>query len=214
MAHSRSRRDNNLRRHLAYIAARMMAEDGITDYATAKTKAARQAGLGDANLLPDNQEIEEALREYQGLYQKEEQPENLRRLREVAVRVMREFDAFRPALVGSVLSGTATQFSDVNLQLFTDDVKALTMFLLNHRYRFEEGSRRVSRGGRLDEVPQITLEVEDVTVTLTVLDRDDERSSPRPRSDAAEPAQRARLPEVEALLSPASGAAPLPGQST
>lgn len=213
MGKSRSRRDNNLRKHLAYIAARMMAEDGITDYSTAKTKAARQAGLGDANLLPDNQEIEEALREYQGLYQKEEQPEQLRRLREVAVTVMREFDAFRPALVGSVLSGTATQFSDVNLQLFTDDVKALTMFLLNNRYRFEEGTRRVSRGGRLDEVPQISLEFEEVTVTLTVLDRDDERSSPRARPDALDSPQRARLAEVEALLSPASGAAPLPGQS-
>ena len=197
MPKSRSRRDNNLRRHLAYIAARMIAEDGIADYATAKMKAARQAGLADANLLPDNQEIEEALREYQGLYQKEEQPAHLKRLREVAVKVMREFDAFRPALVGSVLSGTAGQFSDVNLQLFTDDAKALTMFLLNHRYRFEEGSRRVSRSGRLDEVPQISLEVDDVTVTLTVLDPDDERSSPRP-ADA--PLQRARLAQVEALL--------------
>lgn len=200
MAKPRSRRDNNLRRHLAYIAARMMAEDGVTDYATAKAKAARQAGLADANLLPDNQEIEEALREYQGLYQKEEQPAHLRRLREVAVKVMREFDEFRPALVGSVLSGTAGQFSDVNLQLFTDDPKALTIFLLNRRLRFEEGSCRVSRGGRLDEVPQISIEVEDVTVTLTVLDRDDERSSPRAKADASETPHRARLSEVEALL--------------
>ena len=104
----------------------MIAEDGVGDYATAKQKAARQAGLADMNLLPDNQEIEEALREYQGLYQKEEQPAHLRRLREIAVKVMREFDAFRPALVGSVLSGTAGQFSDVNLQIFTDDPKALT----------------------------------------------------------------------------------------
>jgi hypothetical protein len=200
MTKPRSRRDNNLRRHLAYIAARMMAEDGVADYATAKNKAARQAGLADSNLLPDNQEIEEALREYQGLYQKDDQPAHLRRLREVAVRVMREFDEFRPALVGSVLSGTAGQFSDVNLQLFTDDAKALTMFLLNKRYRFEEGSRRVSRGGRLDEVPQISLEVQDVTVTMTVLDRDDERSGPRVRSDV-EPALRARLADVERLLS-------------
>ena len=199
MPKSRSRRDANLRRHIAYIAARMMAEDGVADFATAKQKAARQAGLGDANLLPDNQEIEEALREYQGLYQKEEQPAHLRRLREVAVKVMREFGDFRPALVGSVLSGTAGQHSDVNLQLFTDDAKALTMFLLNRRYRFEEGSKRVSRGGRLDEVPQISLEFEDVTVTLTVLDRDDERSSARPRSEDLAP-QRARLAEVEALL--------------
>jgi hypothetical protein len=199
MGKLRSRRDTNLRRHLAYVAARMIAEDGVPDYASAKLKAARQAGLADTNLLPDNQEIEEALREYQGLYQKEDQPAHLRRLREVAVKVMREFDDFRPALVGSVLSGTAGQFSDVNLQLFTDDAKALMMFLLNRRFRFEEGSRRVSRGGRLDEVPQISLDFEDVTVTLTVLDCDDERSGARPRSDDDAPA-RARLADVERLL--------------
>jgi hypothetical protein len=199
MAKARSRRDSNLRRHIAYIAARLMAEEGVADYATAKQKAARQAGLSDANLLPDNAEIEEALREYQGLYQSEEQPAHLRRLREVAVKVMREFDDFRPALVGSVLSGTASQFSDVNLQLFTDDSKALTMFLLNRRYRFEEGSRRIRRGDRTDEVPQISMEFEDVTVTLTVLDRDDERQAPRGRADD-EPPQRARLADVEALL--------------
>jgi hypothetical protein len=198
MPKARSRRDANLRRQLAYSAARMIAEDGA-DYATAKRKAASQAGLGDANLLPDNQEIEEALREYQELYQKDEQPAHLRHLREVAVKVMREFEGFRPALVGSVLSGTAGQFSDVNLHLYTDDPKALSIFLLNKRYRFEEGSKRVQRGGRFDEVPQISLEVDDVTVTMTVLDPDDERSAARLRGED-EPPVRARLAEVEALL--------------
>ena len=198
MAKQRSRRDANLRRQLAYSAARMIAEDGA-DYATAKQKAARQAGLADANLLPDNQEIEEALREYQELYQKDDQPAHLRHLREVAVKVMREFEGFRPALVGSVLSGTAGQFSDVTLHLYTDDPKALSIFLLNRRYRFEEGSKRVQRGGRFDEVPRITLEVENVTVTMTVLDPDDERSAARVRGDD-ETLIRARLAEVEALL--------------
>ena len=198
MPKSRSRRDTNLRRHIAYLAARLMAEDGIADYAAAKQKAARQAGLEDAHSLPDNSEIEEALRDYQGLYQKDDQPARLRRLREIAVKVMRDFHEFRPALVGSVLSGTAGPFSDVNLQLFTDDPKALTMFLLNRRYRFEEGSRRMHLGDRFTEVPQIHIHVEDVPVTLTVLDRDDERAAPRARADN-EP-QRARLAEVEALL--------------
>ena len=199
MTKARSRRDNNLRRHIAYIAARLMAEDGVADYATAKTKAARQAGLADSHLLPDNAEIEAALREYQGLYQREDQPAHLRHLREVAVKVMRDFEAFRPALVGSVLSGTAGQYSDVNLQLFIDDPKLLTMFLLNRRYRFEEGSRKMRLGDGFMDVPQIHLQVEDVPVTLTVLDRDDERTSARPRSES-DPPQRARLAEVEALL--------------
>ena len=54
MSKVRSRRDSNLRRHIAYIAARLMAEDGVPDYASAKLKAARQAGLADSHLLPDN----------------------------------------------------------------------------------------------------------------------------------------------------------------
>lgn len=199
MSKSRSRRDNNLRLHIAYLAARMMAEDGVADYAAAKWKAARQAGLSEANLLPDNREIEAALREYQDLYQKDEQPVHLRRLREVAVKVMREFEAFRPALVGTVLSGTAGQFSDVDLQLFTDDPKALTLFLLNKRYRFEDGAKRVRCSDGWVEVPYILVDFDDVTVTMTVLDRDDERIGVRGRPAAQAP-QRAQVAEVEALL--------------
>lgn len=189
----------NLRLHIAYFAARMMAEDGVADFAAAKAKAARQAGLADANLLPDNQEIEAALREYQGLYQREEQPVHLRRLREVAVRVMREFAQFRPMLVGPVLSGTAGQHSEVNLQVFTDDPKVLQLFLLNRRLRFEETSRRFRRGDGWVEAPVIRLDLPDAVVSLTVLDPDDERRTGR--RDEEEPAQRARLADVEALLS-------------
>lgn len=198
MPKARSRRDANLRSHLAYLAARMMAEDGVADYGTAKAKAARQAGLADANLLPDNHEIEAALREYQGLYQKDEQPLHLRHLREVAVKAMREFEAFRPVLVGAVLDGTAGQHSEVTLQLFADDAKALQMFLLNGRYRFEEDRRRMRLADQWVEVPQIRVEVGDEIVALTVLDRDDERFKPRSRGES-EP-QRARLADVEALL--------------
>ncbi len=198
MPKSRSRRENNLRRHLAYLTARLMAEDGGLDFGAAKWKAAREAGLEDANLLPDNREVEAALRDYQSLYQKDGQPACLRRLREVAVRVMREFADFHPVLVGSVLSGTAGQHSDVNVQLFADDPKMLTIHLLNKRLRFEESTRRMRRGDQVQDVAQIHLEIDDTPVTLTVLDRDDERVVGRARAD--EPPQRARLAEVEALL--------------
>jgi hypothetical protein len=107
-----------------------------------------------------------------------------------------------------VLSGTAGQYSDVSLQLFTDDPKALTMFLLNRRYRFEESSRRVRRGDQSEDVPQIHLLVDDVPVSLTVLDTGYERLGARAR-DEEEP-QRARLAEVEALLAREAGSPPAP----
>jgi hypothetical protein len=199
MGKNRSRRDENLRRHVAYLAARLMAEEGVADFASAKQKAARQAGLGDANVLPDNREVEEALREYQGLYQSDNQPAELRRLRETAVKVMRDFAEFRPMLVGAVLNGTANQFSEVTLQLFADDPKALALFLVNRRYRFEQAEKRVRIADDWVDVPQYFLEVDGVPVTLAAYAPGDERHAPRSRSDADGP-QRARLAEVEALL--------------
>ena len=201
MARNRSRRDDNQRRHLAYLAARLMAEEGVQDYAYAKQKAARQAGLADSHALPDNREVEVALREYQGLYQSDNQPVELRQLREVAVKVMREFAQFRPMLVGAVLNGTANQFSEVTLQLFADDPKSLPLFLLNRRYRFEQGEKRVRVGDDWADVPQYFLEVDGAPVTLALYGRGDEHLAPRARPEAEGP-QRARLAEVEALLRP------------
>lgn len=199
MARNRSRRDDNQRRHVAYLAARLMAEEGIADYAFAKQKAARQAGLADSQGLPDNREIEAALREYQGLYQSESQPQELRHLREVAVKVMREFAAFNPLLVGAVLNGTANQFSEVTLQLFADDPKGVALFLLNRRRRFEQDEKRVRLGDDWAQVPQYHLEVDGAPVTLAVYARGDEHLAPRSRPEADGP-QRARLADVEALL--------------
>jgi len=176
-----------------------MAEEGVMDYAYAKQKAARQAGLADSHALPDNREIVAALREYQGLYQSASQPQELRHLREVAVKVMREFADFNPRLVGAVLSGTANQFSEVTLQLFADDPKSLALFLLNRRYRFDQVDRRVRLGDGWAEIPQYLLEVDGAPIALTVYARGEEHLAPRARPEA-DGLQRARVEEVEALL--------------
>jgi hypothetical protein len=176
-----------------------MAEEGVQDYAFAKQKAARQAGLADSHALPDNREIEAALREYQELYQSESQPEQLRHLREIAAKVMREFAAFNPLLVGAVLNGTANQFSEVTIQLFADDAKSLALFLVNRRFRFEQAEKRVRVGEDWVDVPQFYLEVDGAPVTLSVYALGDEHRAPRGRPEA-EGAQRARLADVEALL--------------
>jgi len=48
-----------MRLRIAHLAARMIAEDGISDYGLAKRKAARQAGAPDSRNLPTNLEIGE-----------------------------------------------------------------------------------------------------------------------------------------------------------
>ena len=87
-----------VREEIAQAAARLIAEDGL-DYAGAKRKAARQL-LGDSRVanewLPDNDLIEEELREYLTLFQSDTQPDELRRLREVALDWMRRLADFHP----------------------------------------------------------------------------------------------------------------------
>jgi hypothetical protein len=128
-----------LRAEIAAAAARMIAEDGA-DYGTAKRKAARQI-LGDTrvrgDILPDNAQIEDEVRLYNELFFADTQPARLLHLREIALAVMGELEAFNPFLTGAVLNGTAGAHSDIHLQLFAHSPKDVEVFLLNRNIGFE-----------------------------------------------------------------------------
>ena len=188
---------DDLRRQVAYLAARLMAEGGITDYRVAKQKAARQAGLADAGALPDNREIEEALRAYQQLYQGAEQPAQLLCLRQRAVEVMRFLGDFNPHLVGTVLSGTANEFSEIDLHLFADDSKSVELFLINHRIAYRAEQCRTRSGDKVLNVPLLKIEFDGAPVSLAVYGINDIRFVHRGDEGAW---QRAKLAEVEAML--------------
>src|SRR5256886_6006299 len=105
-------KQQQMRARIAAAAARMMAEDGLEDFALAKRKAARQLGAEDTQALPKNEEIEVELRAYQSLYQGDEQRDRIHDLRERAREAMRLLEQFRPYLAGAVLKGTAGRYSD------------------------------------------------------------------------------------------------------
>ena len=190
---------SHMRSHLAYLAARLMAEDGIQDYATAKRKAARQAGAPDTRELPDNQEIEVALREYQTLYQADEQPEILRHLRVVAVEAMEFLAEFNPQLVGSVLTGTATEHSDINLQIFADSSKEFEIFLLNKNIPYESGEKTFRIADKPTAIPVYRLAFSDVEVSVAVFGMDDQRLMKKSKADGSK-IERAKLADVKALV--------------
>lgn len=152
-----ARKRDLMREQLAHQAARLMAEDGITDHALAKRKAARQLGASDTQHLPSNDEVDAALHSYRALYQQDSHPGILRQLREEALAAMRLLAGFHPYLTGSVLSGTAGVHSDINLMLFSDDAKAVLLFLLKHNIPFEDGEWKVHFAGRDESVPSYTL---------------------------------------------------------
>jgi len=184
-----------MREQLAHLAARLMAEDGITDHASAKRKAARQLGASDTQHMPGNEEIDTALKSFRKLFQSESHPGILRRLREEALAAMRQLAEFHPYLTGSVLYGTAGAQSDINLMLFSDDVKAVLLFLLRQNISFADGVWKVHFGGRDQSVPSYTLTGESgVQIHLVVLPENARFSGSR------HPETHANIAAVETLL--------------
>lgn len=187
------------RSEIAHLAARLMAEDGIEDYALAKRKAARQLGAGELGRLPDNDEIDAALAEYRAIYQRDSHPGRLRQLREIALEVMASVDRFDPHLVGPVLRGSAGKFADIELQLFADSAKAVELHLLAQGIAYRAGSQRLYAGDQERVAPTFTLEHDGVPVGLTVLLPNDQRLPVRTRP-AGRPIERARADAVAALI--------------
>lgn len=182
MARSSHPSQSYLRARIAQLAARLMAE-GIEDFALAKRKAARQLGAPlrakDTQHLPHNSEVEEALRAYQTLFQGPLQISLLRQLRLQAQGVMRELAQFEPLLTGSVLHGTATQYSDIHLLLFADSQKDVAHYLLNKQkmYTVSEKNFRFSDGPRV--IPVLVLNNSDAAnVELAIFSKADHRCLP------------------------------------
>ncbi len=195
MPKEKAQRRDLMREQLAHHAAKLMAQDGIADYAYAKRKAARQLGAEDTQHLPSNSEIDSALHSFRQLYQSNTHPPILRELREEALTQMQMLAEFHPYLTGSVLSGTAGEQSDINIMLFSDDEKAVLLFLLRHKIDFENGEWKVRLGGHEEIVPSYTLTSQSGTLIHVIVLPENARNS-----GSRKPETHADIAAVTALL--------------
>jgi hypothetical protein len=196
-------RSQGTRTRIAAAAARIMAEDGIDDFALAKRKAARQLGVPEGDSLPRNDEIEEELNAYRALYQAGEHPELITELRSLALDAMRAFERFHPYLTGPILKGTAGPYAEIELQLFPDSPKDLEIFLLERRLAFTTREGRRFAGDRAHAVSVFSLSWQDTPLKLSVFDPRDERVALK-TSQAGKVSDRAGISEVSALITKGS----------
>ena len=195
-----SNRRTDMRARIAAAAARLMAEDGIDDFALAKRKAARQLGAAETESLPRNDEIEAELRAYRALYQAEEHPQLIDELRRLALDAVRAFERFSPYLTGPVLKGIAGPYAEIDLQLFPDSAKDVEIFLLDQNVPFTTQEARRYSGDQPRAVSLISLLWQGVPLRLAIFDPRDERLSLK-TSVAGRAIERAGIAEVGAILS-------------
>ena len=185
---------SDLRQEIAQSAARLMYEEGISDYARAKRKAIKSLGIAQDVPLPTNAEIDEALREYHALYADEADAAHLLDLRQAALHTMQILQKFNPHLTGTVLEGTAGPYADTDIHVFAESAKELEIFLLNQNvpYRMDEQQYRMSDRPSKQKhellrkrVPVILVETRYGTQRISVFEADDMRTAPRKHGERA-----------------------------
>ena len=199
-----------LKSEIAATAAAIVVEEGL-EYGPAKRRAVKQLALPARTALPDNDALEDAVREYIALFCADTQPAELAALRALALVWMQRLNQFRPHLGGSVWHGTATRLSDIYIQLFCDDPKSAEIALIEHHVDYEPRTVTGFNGGSVEALSLLSLCKplnETIGVHLMVYDHDDLRGALRrdakgrtPRGDLAAVQKLLAIPD-EPLLEP------------
>ncbi len=197
-------RQGGLRMRIAAAAARIMAEDGVDDFALAKRRAARQLGVEGRLALPRNDEVEAELRAYRSLYQAHEHPLRIAELRRIALDAMRALERFNPYLTGPVLKGTAGPYAEIEVQLFPESSKEVELFLLDRSIAYTTSEGRRFSGDRARTVAVLSLDWRGAPLKLAVFDRRDERLALK-TSLAGRVAERAGIAEVGVMVAAGDG---------
>jgi hypothetical protein len=191
---------DSMKEEVAATAARLVVEEGL-EYGAAKRRAVKQLGLSGRQAMPDNDQVEAAVREYIDLFCADTQPGELLALRALALSWMQRLAPFRPYLAGAVWHGTATRNSDIYLQLFCDDPKSAEIGLIDMGVRFETASVTGFQGETVDALsvhvrcPELAAYV---GLHLMVYDFDDLRGALKPDAQGRRP--RGDIASVRALL--------------
>ena len=192
-------RFNQVRSAVAQEAARLMSEHGIQDYFVAKRKAAERYGVVEGVFLPKNTEIEAALLERQRLFGGAQHASTLHEQRRMALTAMQLLEKFEPRLVGAVLNGSATGYTNIQLHVFSDSVEDVCLHLFDHRYDYEVLERKVRMSPeRQMLIPTVRFDLNTETVEAFVFPRDGIRQAPTSPVDG-KPMRRADIADVTGL---------------
>lgn len=129
------------RRQLAYETARIIVEQGISNFDRARRKAAERTGITDRRSWPSNELIQDALSVQRRLFRGPEHQRELDLMRRDALDAMQTFADFAPHLTGPALSGVGDIRDGVQLYLFADRPEDVLMRLIDQKIPFRDRDR-------------------------------------------------------------------------
>lgn len=202
----RKHKSKQLRSTLAQEAARLMYEEGIKQYLTAKQVAAKRL-LGRTygkkvryrpKDLPSNGEIKESLLQLVKLHEGDDHYYRLFAMRVIALELMYELKQYIPCLIGSVSTGHVRQDSDIDLHLFTDSLEELEAHLKALKWQYEMAEVSIQKNGHIKLYTHVYL-YNVFPIELSVYPANEIRVASRSSTDG-KTIVRVKIPALEQLI--------------
>ena len=106
----------------------------------------------------------------------------------------------RHGLVGAVLTGSATEYADIQLHVFSDSAEAVYTHLIDRRFEYEVFERKVRMSPeRVISVPSVRFEMGNEMLEAVVFPRDGIRQAPVSPVDG-KPMRRAGISELQQMI--------------
>src|SRR5205807_6309039 len=87
--------------------------------------------------------IRDEIQTFARLHEGDKRTAHLRAMRLDALKLMRLLRAFKPRLIGSVMTGHVRQGSDIDIHVFSDSALAVTSVLESEGYQFDLERKQV-----------------------------------------------------------------------
>ena len=131
----------NFKEDILQITTRLIVEEGF-DYAHAKQKAGSMLAPNKRrktkfNSFPTNLEIEKSVKNYLEMFYWEDLNLRIDILQEKAKNLMVELEDFAPILIGELSKDIATEYTIVQLCVFSDSSKDILMHFLDMNHSTE-----------------------------------------------------------------------------
>lgn len=194
------RRDDQDQSEWLEEAARLICDEGYTDYRQARAKAAERLGLRPRGNAPDPSRIEAAVIARQELFGGDAYREGLRAMRQTAVRVMKLLERFDPRLAGGAVTGAIGHAHRVQVHVVSDRPESVEIFLIDRHIAVEQDERRYRLAdGREAMISLCCFDADGIGVEVAIFEPGSERHPPLSPVDG-KAAKRLTLQQVEALL--------------
>jgi thiol-disulfide isomerase/thioredoxin len=138
-----------VRREMAAVAAALVADSGL-DYGAAKRRAARHLGVAESSpkgAMPDNDEIDAALREHLDLFDAAGHEERRESIQLAAIELMEQLAQWSPLITGAAWKGLVTEHAVLHLQIADGHSKEVAIDLINRGLDFD-ATETTGSGGR------------------------------------------------------------------